>query len=217
MNTSRATKLVAGTAIAVAAAAVGWRYYDAFGGRHDPVRADASNTAVLGSNGPPPATPVASTFPRAPAPRDVTPDTVDAGDGRALAAWVQDGRAMASLYESGAWSAPQPLENIPGDATDLELAGNAHGMAMAVWRHTLGEIQSLRYARWEAAQGWGAADVIAGVLPRRLNSGVRPSLVMDPDGAVTLQWPSGFGGTSAQVTRFEPGRGWTQPLDVAAR
>lgn len=216
---SRATTYIAGAAVVVAAFAVGWRYYDAlFPRTHAPEH--AGSTAVMGSYGQPPvpSTQVAPSFPPTPAPKGTEVELVPQPGGGAVAVWPQDGQVRSSRYAPGAgWTEPQALEGIRGEVSDLELAGNMHGAAMAVWRHTLGDIQSLRYARFSVEEGWAPADVIPGLLPRRLNSGTRARLIMDDTGNVTLQWPSGFGGTSAQVTRFEAGRGWTQPLDVAAR
>jgi hypothetical protein len=221
MRVSRATTYLAGTAIAVAAFVVGWRYYDALVPSHQAPVSQASNTAVLGSYGQPnvvaPAVPNARSFPAPPAPKGADVEVVPQPSGQALAVWSQEGTVHGARFAGGRWTDAKALEEIRGEVSDLELAGNDAGAAMAVWRHTVGEIQSLRYARWSPESGWAAPDVIPGVLPRRLNSGARPSLMMDETGNVTLQWPSGFGGTSAQVTRFEAGRGWTQPLDVAAR
>lgn len=219
MDTKRtkATKFVVAASIAVAATAVLLAYVGrptAPGARQ--VADQASNTAVLGSNGMP-AKPVAPVFPPPPAPRGAEVEIVGSGPGQAVAIWTQEGRVHAGRYATGAgWTDLRTIDDIPGETSDLELTGNG-SRAMAVWRHTLGEIQSLRYAVWDEGKGWATADVVPGVLPRRLNSGVHPNLIMDGYGNVTLQWPSGFGGTSAQVTRFEAGRGWSQPLDVAAR
>ena len=216
----RTTTALAATAIAIAAFAVGWRYYDAIVLRAAP-QDQASNTAVLGSNGQQRKAPeraVAPSFPAPPAPNGSEVDIAPLPSGAALAVWPQGGQVHGARFTPAAgWSAAQPLETIRGEVNDLELAGNDKGDAMAVWRHTLGDIQSLRFSRWTPDAGWAPPDVIPGVLPRRLNSGVRPRLMMDTAGGVTLQWPSGFGGTSAQVTRYETGRGWSVPLDVAAR
>ncbi|MBC5764270.1 hypothetical protein [Ramlibacter albus] len=239
---SRNLAYFAATALTVTAFAVGWRYYDALATHPGDLEqttpapamaSTANNTAVLGSYGGTTPTPQPSSvlslpgsgtalsangFPRTPAPAGAEVEVAALPGGAALAVWTQDGHLRGSRYAPGAgWGAPQDVDTIRGEPSDLELAANANGEAMAVWRHTLGEIQSLRYARWQPASGWSPPEVIPGVLPRRLNSAVRPKLVMDNEGNVTLQWPSGFGGTSAQVTRYEAGRGWSAPQDVAAR
>jgi hypothetical protein len=214
MNWSRPIHIVAAAAIAVAAFAVGWRYFDSSSSGGVSKRSQASNTAVLGSYGPPPA----AAIPPPPAPRNSAVAVVNEGARDAIAVWTQAGDLFSARYtpEAG-WSEARPLEQILGVASDLQLAGNGHGVAMAVWRHTVGGIDSLRYSRHDAESGWSPPDVVPGVLPRGATSAAKPVLSVDARGNATLQWPSAFAAGVLQSSRFEPGRGWSAPQDLAAR
>jgi hypothetical protein len=140
------------------------------------------------------------------------------GDTGALAVWVQGGDVFTAMFERGrGWSAPQPLEQIFGEASDPRIAGNANGQAMAVWRHTVGSIQSLRFSRFEPATGWSGADVVPGAMPRPHAGGAGADhdalqLEMDARGNVTARWPSGFDADQMQVARYAAGEGWSRAL-----
>jgi hypothetical protein len=210
----RPTKIMATAAIAVALGVVGWRWMDAFRPA-EPVASHANNTAVLGSYGQAPAT-AGAALPRPPAPAGSSVATSALGDGQALALWTQEGRMFGARYApTTGWTDVHALEQIRGDAGDPQLAGNGHGEALAVWRHTLGQIESLRYARFDAASGWTTPDVVPGVLPRHASTGAAPRLQVDAEGHATLQWPSAFLAGTLQVSRFDPASGWSAPRDVA--
>lgn len=180
----------------------------------------ASNTAVLGGYGKgPQATPPDEKLTDAqgkpiPAPHPQA-NMAKTGADTALALWVLEDRVVAAGYASGTgWSAPQPLEEIYGQASDPRVASNGGGVAMAVWRHTVGNIQSLRYSRFETAAGWAVPDVMPGALPRPRSegAGAAPQLTMDAKGHATAEWPSGFASGETQTTRYAPGQGWTRAL-----
>lgn len=208
----RRTKLLAGAAIVIALAVVGWRWL----GEVTPALPSAShanNTAVLGSYG---QRAPDTALPRPPAPVGSPVVTAALGDGQALALWTQDGRVFSARHDgSGAWTDVRPVEQILGQASDLQLASNGRGEAMAVWRHSLGQIESLRFARYEPASGWTAPDVVPGVLPRQARGAAAPQLQIDAEGRATLQWPSAFAPRTVQISRFEPGSGWSKPQDLA--
>lgn len=188
-------------------------------------RPASSNTAVLGGYGQPPArTEPALTdahgqpIPPPPAPSGTQAQVVRSGDEAALALWVKDGRVVTSAFaRPGGWGEARPLEEIYGQASDPQVASNARGAALAVWRHTVGTIQSLRFSRFDAASGWTAPDVLPGALPRPHAEGAArhddaPRLAMDAEGNVTARWASGFAATEEQVARYTPGEGWSRPL-----
>lgn len=181
---------------------------------------DGNNTAVLGGYG---------KGPQATAPAEVLTDAqgkpiaaphpqahmAKTGADSALALWVVDNRVVAATYAGAAgWSAPQPLEDIYGEASDPRVASNGGGVAMAVWRHTVGSIQSLRFSRYESAVGWAVPDVMPGALPRPRSegAGAAPQLSMDDQGNATAEWPSGFASGETQTARHVPGQGWTRAL-----
>jgi hypothetical protein len=133
------------------------------------------------------------------------------GDEAAVAVWVQGGNPVAASYAPATgWSPPQPLETIHGEASDAQLAANGRGQALALWRHTVGNIRSLRYSRYEAGTGWSVPDVMPGALPQPPGTGAAPELRMDGDGNAFARWRSGFDASQEQSSRFQPGQGWTR-------
>ncbi|MDB5901100.1 MAG: hypothetical protein JWP41_4702 [Ramlibacter sp.] len=185
--------------------------------------AERSATATMGGYGPGPKTTAPAPLtdvhgqpiPAPPVPAQALAQTVRAADEAALAVWVQDGHATASFYARGfGWTAPQPLETIHGQASDPQLVSNGQGKAMAVWRHTVGNIQSLRFSHFDADAGWSLPDVLPGALPRADAAGVHdaPRLQMDAQGNVTAQWASGLTPGEVQTSRYIEGRGWSRAL-----
>ena len=183
----------------------------------------ANNTAVLGGYGPgrdESANTVSLTdargrpipAPRAPARTPV--QAVRSGDEAALAVWVQDGHVHASGWtRDGGWSPARPLEDIYGKASDPQVVSNGAGKAMAVWRHTVGSIQSLRFSRFDQASGWTTPDVMPGALPRpdaSAGSQDAPRLQMDAAGNVIAEWACGFNANELQTARYVEGSGWTR-------
>lgn len=197
------------------------------------VSRDGNNTAILGGYGPGPASAPAAPLvdargqpiPPPPVPSNVTAQAVRAADETAVAVWVQDGHVVASTFaRDRGWSPAQPLETIFGQASDPQLASNGRGAAMAVWRHTVGSIQSLRFSRFEAGAGWSHPDVLPGALPRPAAEGAggnadAPRLQMDAAGNVLAQWPSGFAANEVQTARYVDGQGWeraeSEPIAAA--
>jgi hypothetical protein len=181
---------------------------------------ERNHTSVLGSYGKAPQAPAAAGALTDAQGRAITAPNpaaqlVRTGPDAALALWVQGNHVVAANYTGAAgWSVPQPLEEIYGEASDARLAGNGQGAAMAVWRHTVGNIQSLRYSRFETTAGWGVPDVMPGALPRPHSEGpgAAPQLRMDAQGQVTAEWPSGFAPGETQTARYVPGQGWSRAL-----
>lgn len=183
-------------------------------------------TAVLGGQGAGPragATLVDATgraIPSPALPRNTTAQLVRSGPDSALAVWVQDGRVVTASYApANGWSPAQPLEEIHGRASDPQIASNGQGVALALWRHTVGNIRSLRFSRFDAASGWAVPDVMPGALPRPAGepaqagaAGHAPQLHMDAQGNAFAQWPSGFDPGEVQTARYVAGHGWTRAL-----
>jgi len=199
--------------------------------RNDPPddRAASQQHAVFGAS--PPARSVASAplldagghaIPPAPSPPGTRPLVARTGPMSAVALWERQGRIMGSTYATATgWTAmPQPLEDIFGEASEPRLVGNGHGLAVAVWRHTVGRIESLRSSVFERG-AWSTPDVVPGALPATEPG--RPGLRLDvsPLGHVTATWPSGFAEGQWQAAHFVPGQGWSPAeegpaLDAAA-
>jgi hypothetical protein len=185
-----------------------------------PAAASAGNhTAVLGGFGNPPPPPAQA--PGIPLPSGVPagarPQIVASGPDAAVAVWLQDGNAVAASYTKAAgWAPAQRMEDIYGEDSDPQLASNGQGTAMAVWRHTVGSIESLRYSRFDSS-GWSVPDVMPGALPRpRSERNAAPRLQMDAQGNVTAEWTSGFDAAQTQSARYVPGRGWSAAASTFA-
>lgn len=229
-------RLLALLAIAAVAAAVltASRERDA-----GPVTARGSDTSVLGGYGSGPGGRAAArsgeagltdtqgrAIPLPPVPRNTVADMALVGRFTALALWEEQGRVMATRYtrERG-WEPPQPLEQIGGQASNARLASNRSGVAMAIWQHTVGRIDSLRYSRYEEGRGWNQPDVMPGALPRPRQPGktaggtveeAAPRIEVDARGNARGQWLSGFDETQLQASTYVPGEGWARPVDLPA-
>ncbi|HVZ43222.1 MAG TPA: hypothetical protein VHA82_05380 [Ramlibacter sp.] len=137
-----------------------------------------------------------------------------------LALWLQDGRVMVSRWTLNTnWERPKPLETIAGSASHARLASNGRGVAIAVWQHTVGDIESLRYSRWQHGRGWETPDVMPGALPRPHDEGgpldtTAVRIEVDRDGNARAEWPSGFDADQMQSSTFVPGEGWARPVDL---
>jgi hypothetical protein len=177
-----------------------------------------NHTAVLGGfGGPPPSATAGQGIPPPPGvPAQAKAQVVQSGPDAALAVWLQDGNVVAASYTKAAgWAPAQPLEEIFGEDSDPQLASNGQGSAMAVWRHTVGSIESLRYSRFDTA-GWSVPDVMPGALPRpRTEQGTAPQLKMDAQGQVVAEWRSGFDPAQTQSARYVPGQGWSHATNGA--
>jgi hypothetical protein len=184
-----------------------------------------NNTAVLGGHGQrspqdPALTPLADSQGRTiPAPPTRAPaQVVRSGDEAALATWIEDGHVVTAAWAAATgWSAPQPLERIYGESSEVRVASNGQGQAMAVWHHRVGNIHSLRFSRFDA-NGWSLPDVLPGALPRPAVAGTPPGqnaaqLQMDARGDVVARWPSGFHASELQVARYTAGEGWSRAVN----
>jgi hypothetical protein len=188
-----------------------------------------SDTSVLGGYGPghdrPAAAPLTDAqgqaIPAPTVPPGAQAQAVRSADDGAVAVWVQDGHVVASTWTPAAgWTSAQPLEEIYGVASDPQIVSNGNGTAMAVWRHTVGSIQALRFSHFEQRTGWATPDVMPGALPRPDVSGPGgggdgPRLQMDAQGNVVAQWPSGFDAREVQVARYVAGQGWSRAASEA--
>lgn len=169
----------------------------------------ASGAASAAGSGPSDA--LGRALPVPPAPAGVAAQVAPAGEAEALAVWVQEGRVAASVYAPGTgWSPPQRLEDIRGEASDAQLAANAEGKGLAVWRHTVGSIDSLRFSHFTPGAGWSIPDVMPGALPRPQGAPAAIELRMDPAGNAVARWASGFDARELQVARFAEGQGWSR-------
>ncbi|MCG2593633.1 hypothetical protein LZ009_12675 [Ramlibacter sp. XY19] len=180
-----------------------------------PAASERSPTSVLGNAGPSPSQADGIAQPPG-VPAGTQAKIARTGADTALAAWVQDGRVVAASYaKATGWTAAQPLEEIYGEDSDPQLASDSQGTAMAIWRHTVGSIESLRYSRFDSS-GWSVPDVMPGALPQpRTAKNAAPRLQMDAQGQAVAEWTSGFDASRTQSTRYVPGQGWTHASSSA--
>jgi hypothetical protein len=142
----------------------------------------------------------------------------------AVAIWEEGGHVMATRYNAvRGWEPALPLEQISGQASNARLASNRHGVAMAIWQHTVGRIDSLRFSRYEEGRGWSRPDVMPGALPRPRQPGktagglvdeAAPRIEIDARGNARAQWLSGFNDNQIQASTYVPGEGWARPVDL---
>lgn len=188
--------------------------------------ADRNHTSVLGSNGVGPQSAASAPLkaanglaiaPPPGLPASTRVQMVRTKAGMALGVWVQDGHVLAATWTPAAgWAAAQPLEEIFGDASDPQLASDGRGSALAMWRHTVGSIESLRFSRFDGTS-WSVPDVMPGALPRpRSAHAAAPRLRMDAQGNGYAEWPSGFAANEVQSARYVPGQGWSHATSVLA-
>jgi hypothetical protein len=196
------------------------------GGCRD-AKPDHDNTAVLGGTGQADAAHPGSltdikgeTIPAPPVPAGARFRMARSAGDTALAVWIADTHVMASTWtRSAGWTPPQPLERIYGESTDVQLATNGQGQAMAVWQHRVGNIHSLRFSHY-GPEGWSPPDVVPGALPQPDVAGTpagqgAPQLQMDAQGHVVAQWASGFRANAKQSARYTPGEGWSRAVTEA--
>jgi hypothetical protein len=177
---------------------------------------DGRHTAVVGAAGVP-ADARGEPLPTLPLPAHTQAQVARTGSDSAVAVWLQDGHVFATAYarDSG-WGPSHPLETIYGQASEPQLAANGRGVALAVWRHTVGGIESLRFSTFQAGRGWSAPDVVPGALPRSdgADGAATLQLRMDDQGNAVARWPSGFDANAMQVARYAPGQGWSRAIDT---
>lgn len=190
-------------------------------GKNDTV----SNTAVLGGYGPAAAdAALRGEVSPPPAPRNATPQLAIVNREHALAVWEEQGQVMATSYSLGrGWETPRPLEDIHGQASNARIAANRDGIAMAVWQHTVGRIDSLRFSRYQPDSGWSQPDVVPGALPRPRQPGktagasvqdAAPRIELDERGNASALWLSGFAEGEVQASTYVHGKGWARPVDL---
>jgi hypothetical protein len=114
------------------------------------------------------------------------------GHGNVVAVWVQTDSPLAgsvfhvwsSIYRSstGTWGLPEVIGNDPVQSAFYpHIAGNANGIAQALWPQYDGSIWSNRY---DPNAGWGTAAVVeAGG-----NGDQSPQLALDQNGNVLAVW-----------------------------
>jgi uncharacterized protein YbdZ (MbtH family) len=133
-------------------------------------------------------------------------------NGNALAVWEQsDGtryNIWANRYTAGTgWGVAALIEaDNAGDASDVRIAFDANGNALAVWTQSDGTRNNIWANRYTAGTGWGTA-----VLIETDNAGhaTNPKIAFDTSGNALAVWQQ-FDGTRYNIwsNRYTIGTGW---------
>jgi hypothetical protein len=142
-------------------------------------------------------------------------------NGNAIAVWHQsDGtrdNIWANRYTAGAgWGTASLIETGDGTTTYPQIAIDANGNAIAVWRQYDGTRYNIHANRYDAAgAGWGTASLIESGNGNVLE----PQIAVDPNGNAMAVWPQ-VDGTSYSIwaNRYIAGAGWgtASLIDTAA-
>jgi hypothetical protein len=149
-------------------------------------------------------------------------DLAVSADGSGLAVWVElQGGAYRiwsnRFHPTSGWSAAEPISNDPaGGALFPDLAMNAAGGAMAVWRLHRSEPPGpdIVANRYQAGGGWGTPATVAAA-----RSGEPfPQVAMDAAGNALVVWRDGnLERRAIWAARFAVGVGWGPPVLLGAR
>jgi len=132
-------------------------------------------------------------------------------NGNAIAVWYQPGGAQYSIYANHyqpglGWGTAGLIENNTGEAYNPQIAFDANGNAIAVWRQFDGTRYNIWANRYDAATGsWGTAELI------ETDTGwaVAPQIAIDANGNAIAVWVQSDGTRdSIWANRYVPGAGW---------
>jgi hypothetical protein len=142
----------------------------------------------------------------------IDPQVALDSSGNALAVWALfDGardNVWANRYSPGAgWGTPELIETgSAGDAGSAQVAFDASGNALAVWRQSDGMRNNIWANRYSPSTGWGAAEVIE---TDNAGSGGNPQVAFDASGNALVVWQQSDGArTNVWSNRYSPGTGW---------
>jgi hypothetical protein len=140
------------------------------------------------------------------------------GDGDAIAVWGRQITAgpdvirAATLAAGGGWSAPEDISLAGTDAHEPEIAMNAAGTAVAVWRVGSSGVQAVVRP---PGGGWSTPPQQVSALGQSAGD---PKVAIDSNGSAVALW-QGPGATTGQVLRaavLPPAGGWSAPKEVSA-
>ncbi len=141
-----------------------------------------------------------------------TPQIAVAAGGNAIAVWHQTGAAgndiWANHYDAGSdtWTGPLLLEtDDTAGALNPQIAGDAAGNAVVVWKQSDGTRNNILANRYVAGVGWQGAALIE----TDPGTAGNPSVAMDGNGNAGAVWTQ-FDGSFDSVydNRYTLGSGW---------
>jgi hypothetical protein len=141
-----------------------------------------------------------------------SPQIAVAASGNATAVWYQTGVVgndiWANHYDVGSntWTVPVLLEtDDTAGALNPQIAGDAAGNAMVVWRQSDGTRHNILANRYVAGVGWQGAVLIE----NNAGNANNPSVAMDINGNASAVWTQSDGiFDSVYDNRFTVGSGW---------
>jgi hypothetical protein len=112
----------------------------------------------------------------------------------------------------GAWSAPQNVSPLGGNADQVRIAVDPAGRVTAVWRNSNVTGSVVQSATMSATGVWDAPQDLSSSAAQ----GSQPDLAIDSVGGVTSVWrAAGASSTTIQAANRPPGGTWTAPRDVS--
>lgn len=132
--------------------------------------------------------------------------------GNALIVWVQFDGALDSMWANrytaaSGWGTPELIETLDaGAASHQQIAIDAAGNAMAVWRQIDGPLENILFNRYTTGSGWGTAEVID------IDNGEEasnPDIAIDAAGNAIAVWTQ-YDGTRNNIwaNRYTAGKAW---------
>ena len=142
--------------------------------------------------------------------------------GNGLLVWRETDGPTTSIYASrftrvDLWDDPTPLENVLAAAANPDVAVDAEGRGIAVWRQNVDDEGFVWASRFTPDGGWEAPVAIsAGVDEAGANSS-GPRVVIDGNGnALALWYQADLASVGVHVwsNRFTPESGWAGPENI---
>ncbi len=160
-----------------------------------------------------------------------TDDTGDArapqiaidANGNAIAVWSQEEGFRDNIWvnrytaSNGSWGTAQLIETDDGFAYSPQIAIDANGNAIAVWKQLDGARWNIRANRYMLGTDWGTAKQI-GDCGNHSYCG-RPQIAIDANGNAIAVWrlfSVGAGDTGILANRFSAGSGWGTAESIKA-
>lgn len=132
-------------------------------------------------------------------------------NGTAVAVWANNADVYANIFDGTNWGTPENIENTALGHTDLSLATDLDGNALAIWAHWDGTVNHIRAAYYNSTTMTWGADVELD--PENDNDARYPKAAFDGFGRAIAVWLQSDGtADSIYSARFEPsGNGWGTP------
>lgn len=141
---------------------------------------------------------------------DMPQIAVASATGEAVAVWHQFAGTRSNVYANrftpvDGWGGVAMITDNAGDAFDPQVASDAAGNAIVVWRQSDGTSYSIWTNRFTRSGGWG----VPALLESNTGEATAPEIAMDPDGNAIAVWAQSDGvRNNIWSNRFTVGSGW---------